>query len=681
MEKRLDHKSFFHGRTPSLPNERPTVRVSISTSLSPRSPEIVRTPPSPAKSSAGAVMDESQFDPFRMENPYQTVSPLLPELDRHPPLRHPQHDYHRNTILEPHEKLLQGVSNRVSHFSADSDSSGVAEVEPNEVKVLETCKSWKRRSEALASPIDGSPTKPVTRDSNTQESTTPKVQGLETMMLERPRPRSVVRNIAAAAEDHCRSSLAKDVKHDTAQTVMSNSTNDTTSRPVSDLENLYRRYVGNALTSATHGNTTSFIPPYHGKGDCILGIHSITMQALRRADADLMELHPTGDRLSRNLESFGSFQAPFPDKPRSILRNPGFAYTGASKHRSSSSPALTSSMKKVSMVPAIIPNNTQDIAPDYVRTPYPIDELSTNRLNYPPTTATHTLHVPHAKPRMAPPIPSILPIQDSIVFLSVRRRAAKNSQRRLTISITIPNERRSFTSTLAEKRLTAKKFPFIAADFDDATLFTLMRTAYYHELLGAHPLPRLFRRWCSARTLVAIVVVPYQRRGADDAENSGALLGYNTMGLAPASRQSAQTLEKPLSEKSLLMNFGVPDKVRSQYRWVQWSHEAARASRAALTGYDYAMGGTLQLPPEVPGPQLEFVEGWSVWRILAVGLGVMTASVAGLLLWTFLGGGSGALGADGGRSRLLTGIVFAVLLALFGGIGMVLWLGLSWIVM
>jgi len=138
-------------------------------------------------------------------------------------------------------------------------------------------------------------------------------------------------------------------------------------------------------------------------------------------------------------------------------------------------------------------------------------------------------------------------------------------------------------------------------------------------------------------------------------------------------------MDQPLCEESFFKSLQKPELGRSQYTWVQWTHEAAKASRLAATN-KYVTHG--QLWPQVaPGPQLEFIEGWSVGRLLTAGVGVLFASTTVLLLWVFLSGAPEALEAHDARVRVLTGTVLGVLVALLGGFGMLLWIALSWLVM
>jgi len=228
---------------------------------------------------------------------------------------------------------------------------------------------------------------------------------------------------------------------------------------------------------------------------------------------------------------------------------------------------------------------------------------------------------------------------------------------------------------MATKRLAAKHLP--GADFDDAMLFLGMRSAYYGELLGAKPVTRFWRRRLSARVLVEILVNPSLDADGNEMGTSSvtpqATLAHRFSG------NSVRSMDVPLIQKGLFANFLMPTRLRSQYSWVQWSHQAAHSTPPIL-------GSTPTQRPSLqrhhgPGPRFEFVEGWSVWRLLAAGTVVLIASVAVLLLWIFLGGGLGNLGVDGARERLLPGIGLAVLTILLGGLGMAMWIAFSWIVM
>jgi len=228
---------------------------------------------------------------------------------------------------------------------------------------------------------------------------------------------------------------------------------------------------------------------------------------------------------------------------------------------------------------------------------------------------------------------------------------------------------------MATKRLAEKHLPGV--DFDDAVLFARMREAYYGELLGAKSVARFWRRWCSARVLVGIAVNPSPDTSAFEIGSSA--IAPNPALAYRVDANSVRSVDIRLTEASIFTNFRKPVRARSQYSWVQWSNQAATLT-SPTAGITLAQRPSLQRH-QGPGPQFEFVEGWSVWRLLTAGTIVVMASVAVLLLWVFLGGGSGNLGVNGARDRLLPGIGLGLLTTLLGGLGMAMWIALSWIVM
>lgn len=97
----------------SIPVSSPNVR---------KTPKIVPPPNSPTKSVAGTILDNSHSPAALTKGTIlkESSRPRLPELDRNPPLRHPQHRYYPQVELLPEEK--SGRTHSLDFFDI-SDSS------------------------------------------------------------------------------------------------------------------------------------------------------------------------------------------------------------------------------------------------------------------------------------------------------------------------------------------------------------------------------------------------------------------------------------------------------------------------------------------------------------------------------------------------------------------------------
>lgn len=98
-------------------------------------------------------------------------------------------------------------------------------------------------------------------------------------------------------------------------------------------------------------------------------------------------------------------------------------------------------------------------------------------------------------------------------------------------------------------------------------------------------------------------------------------------------------------------------------------------------------------PPVPPLPRLEFSHRFSIVKIALAFLATLIASVAAVVLWTLLGlprevagpfgpfGGSLGLGFRDSGARLQTGLVFGIMVLLFGLAWVGSWVGGSWVVL
>ena len=225
--------------------------------------------------------------------------------------------------------------------------------------------------------------------------------------------------------------------------------------------------------------------------------------------------------------------------------------------------------------------------------------------------------------------------------------------------------------SILEDSRSKEKTTSTATSFDDEHLFRRIRTEY-RKMRG------FFRNMMSARQVQGLNLVSYEKLSH--------LAGYNK----PARRKSFRVqYDGAFAETQLLRLFRKPNVGRGKHKWVKWTarlpensegEEASRKEKVAI----------------------ELVEGWSVSRIVLAMLMVISFSVAGTLLWIFLGAGSNhgifktskdnsglggpvrleatALGFRGASGRVEAGVALGVLLLMLGWSGIGAWVLLSWLV-
>ena len=121
----------------------------------------------------------------------------------------------------------------------------------------------------------------------------------------------------------------------------------------------------------------------------------------------------------------------------------------------------------------------------------------------------------------------------------------------------------------------------------------------------------------------------------------------------------------PWPEFQMWRRFQKPRLGRQQYQWVEWVRQMS----------SYSTDGSEEAA-------VEFVEGWSVWRILLIGSVMGLLSIAVGVLWIILGVDlEGHRGWKGAETRmntgvLLSGVVMMMSWSLFGA-----WALLSWLTM
>lgn len=440
----------------------------------------------------------------------------------------------------------------------------------------------------------------------------------------------------------------------------------TPSRPRRSSERKPRRDPGRPSRSppstiATDQDDESPIIPKQNKADQILGAHAITLQALLRTDEALDPGAPslpppkTAYRATKFLES--------------SLRN--------SRRRSASAP-----IKKVSVVPPPIDTSIpRRLDPeDIVRTPYPYPFPGTDRKDFGPS--------PTSNPT-ATPMAATLPLNDSILTLSVRRLNRNSRPRISTISIPANPDFAARNSRLNLRTANSyeKDAHFRGLDFDDAVFFVQLREQY-NTLLGA-------QRFFSARSLTRITVSGFASREAD------ARYGWLATPRSPRA-VAYRGLSDTFSEERLMKQYTNPRQGKARYAWVSWAHRLAAAPTtpvplSARTPASLRSGADAEraMVKRLEQPEgLEFVVSWSVRRILSVLILVLLLSLAAALLWVFLGRSSmmegvtfrGPVMSTGGGlidagDRVGTGIIMGICVLLLGLTGMGGWIGVSWLLL
>ncbi|OCL08639.1 hypothetical protein AOQ84DRAFT_363920, partial [Glonium stellatum] len=296
---------------------------------------------------------------------------------------------------------------------------------------------------------------------------------------------------------------------------------------------------------------------------------------------------------------------------------------------------------------------------------------------------------------------------EAVITLSIRRHAHALSPR--VARLTIP-------SSLTTRGPATAELHFATLDFDDAFLATSLRT-HYARLAGPW-------RFVSARKLVRITVcaAPAWSGGRSEccAASRGIALGaVGGDGAAAAAAAKAgvhvrcprllasRGLADTFSEEKLMRLYARPKEGKARYAWVHWVRRVAAANgtlevrvgrekgerdgdeeegggASAGTAMDEADGEArvgLGFGSDDFVTGLEFVEGWSVGRIL-VALGVvLMLSLLATFLWVFFGTDWVHIGFRGASERVATGSLLGLLVLFLGLTGVGGWLWASWLVL
>ncbi|KAK3670629.1 hypothetical protein LTR78_009464 [Recurvomyces mirabilis] len=373
--------------------------------------------------------------------------------------------------------------------------------------------------------------------------------------------------------------------------------------------------------------------------------HEITLQALIRDEEAL-------DR-GLGLKSF----APLNTDYRGSLLPPSLRVHDPRSPRNQmfSTPGSAGS-KKVHVVPPPIDTTgpRRSLPADLVRTPYPYTPQQVRRKDF---------GSPHSATM------SIPPASESMLTLSIRRANPHSKPRVTSLIIPATNDYSVIRSRGDSEKSRASK----ASEYDDAELFRQLRKSY-GELTGAL---RLF----SARSLTRIVVSGPASRAAD--------AGYGWLSKPRSPRMLvSRGLSDTFSEEKILQHYRKPALGRSRFAFVHWAHRLAAAPPLRTPQGEDDVQSTVErdLVRRMEQPEgLEFIMSWSVRRMGLALATVVLVSVAGTLLWIFLGRNTVAAytptgGYRDAGDRITSGVLVGICMLLVGLSSVVGWLGVSWLV-
>ena len=184
-------------------------------------------------------------------------------------------------------------------------------------------------------------------------------------------------------------------------------------------------------------------------------------------------------------------------------------------------------------------------------------------------------------------------------------------------------------------------------EFDDEQLFLLMQKAY-RNLRGP------IRRLLSMQRLKSLNLISWSPF------STGIYKDRNKLSLHSSTTSS-------LPESQIWEQFQTPKLGRGRYEWVEWMHKTSQELRE----------NSLDEPDEIG---VEFVEGWSVWRIVIMSAVVWLLSLAAGTLWIILGvDREGRRGWHSAGARVNTGVLFSGVILMMGWSLIGAWALLSWL--
>lgn len=646
------------------------LKVSFSPSSAQHTPTIIPSPTSPTKSTYGSIMNGSRVVDFDASVPPSASQPHLPDLERNPPLRHPQHQYHHPIELLPEEQYPSEYRTRSLDFFDVSDSNDLDDLIPQEMpnsaeRPVTDHDIGNFKSSTMTGPMhemldmDFAPRAP-------QIDPFPQVPGMNTSIQQTQQCDENTRTVPGINHSNIPFGNSDYFLYDT------------NSRPVSDSylqrSHLQRNNLWSfPLSQMQNQNVHQAQSPT--RSDPINSVEAITLQAFQalRALSRNGQVAAARNNLSPSQEAASSLENLLRQPPARLLNttteidphlaDPLARIASNSRHHEAD---MALRGKRVSFPPPPLQPlpKKHTFEPPLVHTPYPYVKPTQH------ATKSALLRPSSFQRRSpAPKSPSFTsPFQSATsLALSVRRRYAPRGLRMVYIPIP-PAVAGTFTPSSTHHSRPEKHFASL--DFDDAALFIELRKQYYNVLLGDRWTARWWRRWGSARSLRRVAVALADTQGGCTAGGGDVYL-----------------------EDRLLARFRDTKRGKGRYAWVHWAQKLAGAGldRRRRSVVDELSAPANDEPggfPEAWREGLEFVEGWSAGRICLAVAAVVLTSLLALLLWVFVGpdgvgwlSGSGAVEEVGRGGRVATGVLMGVLVLGVGWGGVLVWVGVTWVVM
>ena len=508
-------------------------------------------------------------------------------------------------------------------------------------------------------------------------------------------------------------------------------------RPVSTRDVGPGRLANHASSRLSSKVNSQYGPSSIDKGQQILNLHSMSLQALTRDDESPAVASP---RMSKDRDSVLDLKEP--RQPVSALPQ-------------------SKSNKRVTVIPPRISiSDSEKQSPiKIVRTPYPF----VHRKVFPPMSPISENSVDTIS-------------EESVMSICVRPNNANRPARVSRMVLPKSADLRASPNMASED---SKKKHFDSLDYDDSHFFQQLRSEY-SKLRGPF-------RFLSAQTMQRITVEYYGHRSSSGARrpircsNNNSINNNNiccdhveSEAMRSPRLLAFKGLADTFSEEKLMQHYRNPRIGRARYSWVHWAHRIAASTAPALSKMPISTQTQMPMPVPTPPPPssaatdatipedetsksnnnnnnnnstninnkddqndteatktkyeldredvsasasaaaaaaneninddhinddnsgvgLEFIEDWSVARIASALAIVLFFAVAAVLLWVFLGvggGGGPASTASGGAAgnlqntagagaRVVTGLVFGVFVFLIGLVLVLAWLGVCWLV-
>lgn len=235
-------------------------------------------------------------------------------------------------------------------------------------------------------------------------------------------------------------------------------------------------------------------------------------------------------------------------------------------------------------------------------------------------------------------------------------------------------------------------------DFDDAALFNTLRSEYHGCLLGRSKAGKFWRRYLSLRILKRIVLVALEDPPLGLHNDVERYQSKMMEGLRSPRLLVRKGLTETFSEEELFEHFTKPKECKGQYAWVHWAH---RVSQDVEEEYEFDEEIGMVLIPQqahkevnmpIPGG-LEFVEGWSIRRIVVASVLAVLVTVTPALVWILAGPApadarlpqhepwTDGLGSNDAEGRVVSGMLIAVVLGVSSWATVALWALASWLTM